>query len=344
MLARHAESLFWAGRYLERAEDTARLLDVTYHGLLETDAGGGGRWRGSDLLVRRAPRRRVRATPSARSPAATVSEFLVLDPENPGSIVSAVGRPARTPGRSASSCPPSCGRPSTRFYLELRARNLRADLEFQPHELYGMVRRQCQTVAGVAAETMARDDGWRFLMLGWMLERAEMACRLLVVRYRQLVAVRRFHQWMGTLRSASALEAYRRTYRASMDPVDVVEFLLLSRTFPRSVLFSLRTAENALARLAPDGELTRPLRQLGRVRSGLEFADVRELMQGDLGDELHLVEEGIRQVAFSVATQYFSNSHEFDLHSLQLMPGQGPFGPRDPAHPDGPRTNEGRGP
>jgi uncharacterized alpha-E superfamily protein len=159
-----------------------------------------------------------------------------------------------------------------------------------------------------------------------------MARRLLSVRYRQL-SPSAFHQWMGTLRSASALEAYRRTYRASMDPVDVVEFLLLSRTFPRSVLFSLRTAENALARLAPDGELTRSLRKLG-PRTGLEYADVRELMQGDLGDELHLVEEGIRQVAFSVATQYFSNSHEFDLHSLQLMPGQGPFGPRDLAHPE----------
>ncbi len=67
--------------------------------------------------------------------------------------------------------------------------------------------------------------------------------------------------------------------------------------------------------------MSRPRRQLGRVCAGLEFADVRELMSGDLGQELFLVEEGIRQVALSVATQYFSNSHEFDLHSLHLLPG-----------------------
>ncbi|MGZ4692925.1 MAG: alpha-E domain-containing protein [Acidimicrobiales bacterium] len=329
MLARDAESLFWSGRYLERAEDTARLLDVAYHGMLETTpAEEAMAWR--DVLS--AVRLDGAFADTKRALGATsVSEYLVLDPQNPGSILSAVEQARENARTVREQLSTELWESLNSFCLELRARNLRADLEFQPHELYGMVRRQCQTVAGVAAETMARDEGWRFFVLGWNLERAEMSCRLLSVRYRQL-SPSAFHQWMGTLRSASALEAYRRTYRASMDPVDVVEFLLLSRTFPRSVLFSLRTAETALARLAPDGELTRPLRQLGRVRSALEYADVRELMQGDLGDELHLVEEGIRQVAASVATQYFSNSHEFDLHSLHLMPGQGPFGPRDPAH------------
>ena len=118
------------------------------------------------------------------------------------------------------------------FGLQLRARNLRADLEFQPHELYGLVRRQCQTVAGVAAETMARDEGWRFFMLGLEPRAGRDGLPAAVGALPPAVAARAFHEWMGTLRSASALEAYRRTYRASMDPVDVVEFLLLSRTLP----------------------------------------------------------------------------------------------------------------
>ena len=211
----------------------------------------------------------------------------MLDTENPGSILSSVEQARENARTVREQLSTELWESLNSFCLQLRGRNLRADLEFQPHELYGMVRRQCQTVAGVAAETMARDEGWRFFMLGWNLERAEMACRLLSVRYRQL-SPSAFHEWMGTLRSASALEAYRRTYRASMDPVDVVEFLLLSRTFPRSVLFSLRTAENQLDRLAPEGAATRPLRQLGRVCASLEYADVRELMQGDLGAELHV--------------------------------------------------------
>jgi uncharacterized alpha-E superfamily protein len=318
MLARDAESLFWTGRYLERAEDTARLLDVTYHSLLETTpAEEEQAWR--DVLAA------VRldadyAETQGGVNAAEVSEYLVFDPDNKGSILVAVEQARENARTVREQLSTELWETLNSFCLELRSRNLRADLGFQPHELYGLVRRQCQTVAGVAAETMSRDEGWRFFVLGWNLERAEMSCRLLSVRYRQL-SPSAFHPWMATLRSASGLEAYRRTYRASMDPVDVVEFLLLSRTFPRSVLFSLRTAENALDRLAPDGDLTRPLRQLGRLRAGLEFTDVRELMQGDLGEELWRVEEGIRQVAASVATQYFSNSHEFDLHSLQLLPG-----------------------
>jgi uncharacterized alpha-E superfamily protein len=320
MLARDAESLFWAGRYLERAESTARLLDVTYHSLLEsTPAEEHQAWLDVLTAVRLD---HAYAETSRPVTASAVSEYLVTDADNPGSILAAVERARENARTVREQLSTELWESLNSFGLQMRARDLRADLEFQPHELYGMVRRQCQTVAGVAAETMARDEGWRFFVLGWNLERAEMACRLLSVRHRQLSPTS-FHQWTATLRSASGLEAYRRAYRASMDPVDVVEFLLLSRTFPRSVLFSLRTARNELDRLAVDGEMTRPRRQLGRVVAGLEFADVRELMAGDLGAELASVGDGIRQVASSVATQYFSNSHEFDLHSLQLLPGEG---------------------
>jgi uncharacterized alpha-E superfamily protein len=211
------------------------------------------------------------------------------------------------------------------FYLELRSRNLRADVEARPHELYGFVKRSCQTISGVAVETMPRDDGWRFLQLGWMLERAEMTCRLLDVRYSQLVtagATGGFHHWLQTLKSASGSEAFRRRYRASMDPADVVEFLLLSRTFPRSVLFCLRAVENDLARLeAGNATLARPQRILGRTRSDLEFLDTHELLQGDLHVFLDQMLSGVRQVAESVAIQYFRSAQEHDFHALD------PYGP-----------------
>ncbi len=240
MLARDAESLFWAGRYLERAESTARLLDVTYHSLLETaPAEEAAAWQGVLSAVRLDQGFAKTGRPLT---AAAVSEFLVHDADNPGSILAAVEQARENARTVREQLSTELWESLNSFGLQLRGRNLQADLEFQPHELYGLVRRQCQTVAGVATETMARDEGWRFFVLGWNLERAEMACRLLSVRYRQLSPTA-FHEWMATLRSASALEAYRRQYRASMDPVDVVEFLLLSRTFPRSVLFSLRTAQ-----------------------------------------------------------------------------------------------------
>ena len=235
MLARHAESLFWMGRYMERAEDTARMLDVTYHGLLESPPDEATRsW--LDLLSvlnldQGFAERHTEVT------AAIVSEFLVLDEKNPGAIVSSVGR-ARENARSVRELiSTELWEAVNMFWLELLARNLRVDLEQQPYELYGLVKRRCQTVNGVAAETMPRDDGWRFLMLGWMLERTEMTCRLLNVRYGELAGATDlggFHVLVGALKSASASEAYRKAYGAAMDPGRVVEFLLLSRTFPRA--------------------------------------------------------------------------------------------------------------
>lgn len=318
MLARHAESLFWAGRQIERAEDTARMLDVTYHGLLESMPWEAERsWR--DLLkVLWLDQPFAELGQGMR--AGTVSEFLVFDPQNAGSIVSAVGA-ARENVRAARELVPSeLWEAINRFHLELRSRNLRAEVESRPHELYAFVKASCQMISGVATETMPRDDGWRFLMLGWMLERAEMTCRLLDVRYTQLVmagASGGFYHWLQTLKSASGSEAFRRRYRASMDSADVVEFLLLSRTFPRSVLFCLRSVENDLARLeAGSTTLARPQRLLGRTRGDLEYVDAHELLETDLHVFLDQLLDGIRQVSEAVALQYFRNSEEHDFHSL----------------------------
>jgi uncharacterized alpha-E superfamily protein len=320
MLARDAESLFWIGRYMERAEDTARLLDVTYHGLLETTAAEErAAWSGALAAV--GLDEAFAEAGRSLAPAA-VSDFLVTDRTNQGSIVSAVEQ-ARENARTVRGwLSTELWEAVNSFHLQLRSRNLPADLEHQPYDLYGFVRRQCQAVAGVAHETLPRDEGWRFLELGWNLERAEWSSRLLRVRQSQLGASG-FHEWVGTLRSAAGLEAYRRTHRGSMDPADVVEFLLLSRTFPRSVLHAVSTAEQSLQLLGlGDEQLSRPLRLLGRLRADLEFADVRELMAGDLADQLAEFEHAVRQVGTAVSLQYFTNSHELDMHALKLLPGE----------------------
>ncbi|MEO7555946.1 MAG: alpha-E domain-containing protein [Acidimicrobiales bacterium] len=316
MLARHAENLFWAGRYIERAEDTARMLDVTYHGLLEaTEYEAEQAWWDLLAVLRLGDSFRERDMPAN---AATCSAFLVLDDSNAGAIVMSVGR-ARENLRSVRELVTTeLWEAINRFHLDLRARNLPADLDQQPYELYGLVKRRCQTLAGVAAETMPRDDGWRFLQVGWMLERAEMSCRLLDVRFSAGPAIG-FHHWQQTLKSASAAEAYRKAYRASMDPDDVLDFLLLSRQFPRSVLFCLRQAETQLGRLGPgDSRLTRPERLLGRIRADLEFRDVHEVLADGLHPFLDRLQRRVRQVAEAVAIEYFRASEELSLTALDM--------------------------
>jgi uncharacterized alpha-E superfamily protein len=319
MLARHAESLFWTGRYIERAESTARMLDVTYHGLLEASQHEAEpAWR-ELLSVLRLDREFVARGGGAS--AASVGSFLVLDEENGGSIISAVER-ARDNVRSVRELVPTeLWEALNTFYLDLRSRNLRRDLEQQPYDLYQMVKQRCQLIAGVANETMPREDGWRFLQVGWMLERAEMSCRLLEVRYASHETSIDFHHWQSTLRSASALQAYRKTHRSSQDPSDVVGFLLLSRTFPRSVLFSLRRAEVELSRLrGADAPMTRPERLLGRLRADLEYTDVRDISISGLHGFLDRLQHSVRQVAEAVALQYFRNSQELALTALDFRP------------------------
>jgi uncharacterized alpha-E superfamily protein len=316
MLARHAESLFWAGRYLERAEDTARLLDVTYHGLLELPSALGDlAWRDVLSVLH------LGGDFSDRHPevtAARVTEFLVVDRRNPGSIVSSIERARDNVRGVRELVSTELWEATNTLWLEFRGRDIEADLERQQYELYGMIRRRCQAIAGAAAETMPHDDGWRFLTLGRMLERAEMTCRLLNVRYAQLTATddTDAHQWRLVLRSASALEAHRRAYRTNVDSSSVVEFLLLSREFPRSVLFCLRAAEGFLAELAPPVPAILAQRLLGRIRAALEFRDVHELLAEDLTRFLDEVQEGVGAVADAVARQFF-NLVDLELHTFE---------------------------
>ena len=317
MLARHAEDLFWTGRYLERAEDTARMLDVTYHGLLESSVEDPTTvWRELVKVLHLEQPFDVRGGECAEGP---VTEFLVLDDQNGGSIVSSVACArdnARTVRERIST---ELWEAINTFYLELRARDLRADLQRQPYELYRMVKGRCQMITGVAAETMPRDDGWRFMVLGRMLERAEMTCRLLSVRWVQRGSAdpqATYQHWGALLKSVSAFEAYVRVHHDVMGVAEVLEFLLLSRDFPRGVLFCLRSAEDQLAKLGTGDRPIPPHRLLGRMRATLEYLDVPELVNDGLQRFLDQLQEGIWQVADSVGAHFFQRGAEHELHSL----------------------------
>jgi uncharacterized alpha-E superfamily protein len=317
VLARHAENLFWTGRHLERAEDTARLLDVTYHGLLEAPPSEAqAAW--CNLLAMLHLEQSFFAV-HHEATAAAVTHFLVLDSSNPSSIVASVERARGNAQALRELISTELWLVINSFYLELRSRDLAADLEGQPSQLYGLVKARAQTIAGVASETMNRDDGWRFLMLGWMLERAEMTCRLLNVRLAQVTdQPLSLPDLVDLLKSASALEACRRHVRGSLGLEGVLEFLLLSPDFPRSILFCIHAAEDQLAQLAPVGRILRPHRLLGRLRADLEFRDVTELLAEDMSAFLDSVQAVVREVGNAVSLQFFRLGGHVELQLLGL--------------------------
>ena len=302
MLSRIAESLFWIGRYLERAEDTARILDVQLNQLLEGAAGE------EDAVARRLLAvMGVEAKASERLSLAELTSRLSVSRDEPSSIYASL-RGARENARGIRESI------SSEFWECLNATMVAIDQlgsqtrSMGPHEFFRFARIARERVAiadGISDATMSRDDGWQMMLLGRMIERADMTARLLAA---QINDTGREPDWATTLRACSAYEAYLRTYRGALSAVNVMEFLLLDRYFPRSVYFSLATAEECLAVLDQQPSRTgggeEAKRIMGRARARLEYETISEIIQ-HLPVQLREVQMACRNASSAIASTYF---------------------------------------
>ena len=237
LLSRYADAIFWMARYVERAEDLARVLDVTE--TFARDSRGMQDWRSVVDLYDAGPaffREHGEATASA------VIRFFTLDDRNPASIVSAL-RMARENARTL--------RPliSTEMWSHLnvfynRLRNLGPEEIAEPRlaRFCTMIKENCQTHAGITEGTFYRDEGWCFYQLGKQLERADQTTRLLDTKYHLLLpgaepigSPMDVSRWNALLRAASGYHAFRRLHPRGMTPADVAGFMLFHESFPRSV-------------------------------------------------------------------------------------------------------------
>lgn len=303
MLSRAAEALFWIGRYAERAEDTARLLDVHFHQIIvdpAVDEGDTCRVVGTVMGLHEGP-----------TTMREVLDRLAYDPDNPSSIagsLSAARENARGVREAVSGEIWEC---LNTTHLEL-PRRVSAARQFGPAPFFSYVRQRAAMMSGYVASTISRDAGYDFLALGRSLERADMTARLLAAAVG--TPTRGGEHWVTTLRACSAHEAYLRRYQRGVDAPVVLEFLLLDRLFPRSVLHALSVGEEALARLEPTaewngrtGQAPEARRVIGRVRTDLEFLSPDALVHG-LPERLQSIQRGVSDVSESVARRYFGSS------------------------------------
>jgi uncharacterized alpha-E superfamily protein len=299
VLSRIAESLYWLGCYVERAEDTARLLDVHYHLLLED------RW--VDELVAGHALLDVmgrRVGPEEECDSVAVTQVLAFDTGYSGSIVcslEAAWENARGAREAVSSEMWEC----VNATHEGLPRVVREATGQMPHGFFRWVKERSAMLAGLAESTMSRDEGWRFLVLGRSLERVDMTARLLSARYGESWGQA---GWVTTLRCCSAYEAYLRTYQRTVDGSSACEFLVLDRLFPRSLYAALRTAETCLEEIDPRasraGVDDDARRQLGQARAQLEFASARDLL-ADLPERLAYVQQRCSDAGAAVSERYF---------------------------------------
>lgn len=310
MLSRIAESLYWIGRYIERADDTARILDVHIHHFLDGPIVDEQQVC-HDLLAAMG----VPAAPGTTLDAARVTEILAFDESNPSSIVASLTA-ARANARGVSEAISSEMWEALNATYNALPVQVAAGRSGGPYDFFRFVRERAAVVSGLTDSTMSRDDTWSFLVLGRSMERVDMVSRLLGTGLAS--ADVDSLDWVVLLRSCSAHEAFLRTYRREAEPMLASQFLLLNRLFPRSIFSAVSTAEVCLSNLDPasvrSGSIAEARRILGLVRTNLEFGHPNDLL-AKLPDQLHAVQAGCAEANASLAARYFRPSVPVPWHT-----------------------------
>jgi uncharacterized alpha-E superfamily protein len=296
MLSRIAESLFWIGRYIERSDGTARILDVHLQLLLEDP------WIEEDLACRSLLSvMGAEAPDDAELSRQDILSILAVDRSEPASIAYSLGA-ARENARRAREIV------STELWECLnttRARMPRKVSSDKVHEVFAWGRERSALAVGIIESATSRDEAWQFFTLGRSIERADMTARLLATRS---LTEASGPSWTTILRSCGAYEAYLRTYRGVPSAKNAAEFLLLDRLFPRSILFSVTRAENCMREIEPRsdrvGVSDHAQRLLGQIRSELEYRPIAEILE-DLPFHMDNVQLATSAASEAIRQRYF---------------------------------------
>lgn len=301
MLSRIAESLFWIGRYLERADDTARLLDVQMQVLVEDPA--------TDEITSCSQLFAVMGiedfggVPNRWS----MLDLLAYDQKSPTSIAAVIGS-MREAARSAREVL------STDVWSAINTtwQGVPAATSMRPVEMFNWVRRRTAMISGTADDSMPRDQSWYFYSLGRSIERTDMTARLLSTA---ASAGGTGIAWPNTLRACGGYESFLRTYRGIERDSAAAEYLLLDRWFPRSLVSSLSEAERALSRLDVAGRRAgfsdEALRLLGRARTEIEYRPLGEIIE-TMPLEMERIQRACAAASDAITSRYFAQE---DWHS-----------------------------
>jgi uncharacterized alpha-E superfamily protein len=313
MLSRIAESLFWLARYIERAEDTARILDVTYHTLLEqAQQPYRLRW---DPLVSMAGEESIFRQLHDEATSSNVFEFLAFHEGNPSSIMQCVKK-ARENARTIRD------RISREMWEDLNGLYFMLERFDPPEEIAAGPHRFCEKVIfgshrfhGVTDATLPHDEGWDFLKVGWALERAEMTARLVDVQYHTLLddalsveSSPDNHQWMAVLKSVGAYEAYHRQYHSPIEPERVAEMLILHPQHPRSIRFSMTEMQaglRAISKTSAGSYANEAERLAGKILERLRYDKIDEIFRQGLHEYLTELIRLLNAIGQAIARSYF---------------------------------------
>jgi uncharacterized alpha-E superfamily protein len=307
MLSRVADNLYWFGRYVQRAENTARLINVNANLLLDLPRRVTLGWAplieivGADTLFRA-----LYEEASEES----VVRFLTIDEQNPGSIKSSLNSAREILRVSRDTVPREVWESLNDLYLFVGERSETDIARAQRVHFLGQIINGTLLLYGVLMMTMSHDVGYRFMRIGASLEQADMTTRILDARsaplLREQSSLTPFHniQWVSVLRSLTAYQMYRRHVRERVTGTRVLRFLLQNREFPRSVMFCLSEIADSLPHLPENRAIERAIT---RTRALLREADLETLLatEGALPQFMDEIQIGLGELHRALAEAYF---------------------------------------
>ena len=315
MLSRVADSLYWMSRYLERAEHTARLIDVDLQLRLDQSAEAkSGRWVRL-LEASQAP------VPETLDPVA-LTNVLTLDRSNPSSIVSCVAAARENLRQVREQCSSEMWEQLNRLYLQINSTAPGEAWLLHSHVFFRAVQEGAHLFQGVTDSTISHGEGWHYIQLGRFVERTDALARLIGTHFLHLphaadqaVESEEYLEWVGLLKSCAAFEAYCMAHTAELRPLRVAEYLLLNADFPHSVRFSADMVHSALKVVA---ELTgrkeeEPVRLAGRLSAKLSFGQIDEIMAGGANAYVDSVRRQCAQLHSAIHQVYFDYSIESEM-------------------------------
>jgi uncharacterized alpha-E superfamily protein len=315
MLSRVANSIYWMNRYIERAENYARFMDVNFNLSLELPNSRTDHWKPVvittgdwELFVS------LYEKPAKNN----VIYFLGFDPSNPNSIYNCITN-ARENARAVR---PEITREvweqiNYLYYFVKDGLEKKRWQKKDPRDFFTEVKKGCQLLYGIFDSTISRRDGWHFGKIGQLIERADKTSRVLDVKYHILLPAAEavgspvdLIQWSALLKSVSAYDMYRKMH-GKLTPINISDFLVLDKVFPRSMLRCLMHAESSLQMItgSKEGYANNAEKQLGILRSKLGYADIHDIFGKGLHEYLDDFQKDLNGVSAAIYETFFSISN-----------------------------------
>ena len=314
MLSRTADHLFWMSRYTERAENTARMLDVNYQTSLlpQSAAVVQGGWQ--SLLSISELKPAYTAKYGDRVNPREVMDFMVRDEKNSSSIISCLKNARENARAVRGTLTTEVWETQNQTYLEVIRMLRNGDFERDPGQFFEWVKFRSHLSRGVTAGTMLQDEAFHFLRLGTFLERADNTARLVDVKFHAVqtdfmgLASEKdqeydFYHWSAVLRSVSGFEVYRKVYRDVIKPERVAELLILRADMPRSLLACLNEVMSNLAMVTSDAS-SETRRRAGKLRADLQYARIDEILATGLHAFLTQFLDRVNEIGAHISREF----------------------------------------